>query len=64
MEELGDIRHKLDLALDLDGNVERKLGESDGTACMRSYLGPEHAQDKVREPVDDCRLAVEPRAQS
>ena len=61
MDGLGGIRHKLDFAFDLDGNVERKLGQSDGTARVRSNAGSEHTQDQICEPVDDCGLTIESR---
>src|SRR5215217_3767155 len=58
MEGSNDIRHELDLAFDLDGNVERKLSHSHGTSRMRSHRGAEQAHDEISEPIDDCRLTV------
>src|SRR4051795_6985035 len=59
MGRVGDMQHKLNLTFDFDRNVERKLGQPDSTARMRSDPGPEHTQDELREAVDDRRLTVE-----
>src|SRR5580698_7090556 len=55
----GRASRDVDLSLDLDGDVEGKLGEADRAPAMAADVGAEELEDDVGEPVDDARLHVE-----
>jgi hypothetical protein len=40
--------HELNLTFNFDRDIERKLGEADGTAAVRPHGGTEHLDNQVR----------------
>ena len=52
----------LDLALDLDRNVEGKLGESNGASGVSAGFRPVEFENEILEPVHDARLLLKTRS--
>ena len=54
------LRSDLDLAFDLDWNVERQLGHTDRAARVAADLRSEHLEHEIRKTIDDGGLLDEP----